>query len=94
MWNGQFLFGGSVVLFSAFLRALARFHLGHPAYLRPRAFQNRRFLSLLSLAANGLFVLGLLTLFLIHLLVGAAALLLYPLCLLPGFVFLIGKFYA
>ncbi|MBI3802258.1 MAG: hypothetical protein HY282_00660 [Nitrospirae bacterium] len=94
MWSGQFLFGGIFVLFSAFLRALARVHLRHPVYTRPRAFQSRRFLSLLSLVANVFFVLGFLTLFLIHLLVGVIALFLYPFFVLPGFVFLLGKIYT
>lgn len=94
MWSGQFLFGGTVVLFSAFLRALANFHLRRPVYARPRAFQSRRFLSLLSVASNAFFVFGFLSLFLLHLLIGLAVLLLYPFLLLPGFVFLLGKIYT
>lgn len=94
MWSGQFLFGGISVLFSALLRALANFHHRHPVYARPRAFQNPRFLFLISVIANVLFVLGFLSLFLFHLLIGLTALLLYPFLLLPGFVFLLGKIYT
>lgn len=93
MWSGQFLFGGIFVLFSAFLRALANFHLRHPVYARPRAFQRRRFLSLLSVVSNAFFVLGYLFLFLLHLWVGLTALLLYPF-FLPGFIFLLSKIYT
>lgn len=94
MWSGQFLFGGIFVLFSAFLRALANFHLRHPVHARPRAFQSLRFLSLLSVISNALFVLGFISLFLLHLLIGFTVLLLYPFLLLPGFVFLLGKIYT
>lgn len=94
MWSGQFLFGGTVVLFSAFLRALANFHLRHPVYARPRAFQSQRFLSMLSILSNALFVLGFVSLFVTKLWIGLTALLLYPFLLIPGFVFLLSKIYT
>ena len=94
MWGGQFLFGGIFVLFSALLRALANFHLRRPVYARPRAFQNSRFLSYLSIISNALFVLGFLTLFLLQLWIGLTALLLYPSLLLPVLAFLLGKIYT
>lgn len=94
MWSGQFLFGGIVVLFSAFLRALANFHLRHPVYARPRAFQSLRFLSLLSVVSNALFVLGFLSLFLFKLWIGFTVLLLYPFLLQRGFIFLLSKIYT
>lgn len=94
MWSGQFLFGGMVVLFSAFLRALANFHLRHPVYARPRAFQSQRFLSMLSIISNALFVLGFLSLFLLQLWIGFTALLLYPFLFLRAFIFLLGKIYT
>jgi len=93
MWSGQFLFGGISVLFSALLRAMAKFHFRHPIYARPRAFQNGRFISLLSVLSNALFVLGFLSLFLLRFWIGLTALLLYPSLLLPGLVFLLGKIY-
>jgi hypothetical protein len=94
MWSGQFLFGGTFILFSAFLRALANVHLRQPVYARPRAFQSQRFLSLLSIVSNALFVLGFLSLFLLQLWIGLTALALYPFLLLRGFIFLLGKIYT
>lgn len=91
---GQFLFGGISLLFSALLRALANFHLRHPVYARPRLFQDRRFLSFLSIIANAFFVFGFLSLFLLRFWIGLAALLLYPILLLPGLLFLLSKVYT
>lgn len=77
--------GSVFLLVSSVLRAWTRINLRLPVYNRPLVFQKTRFPLFLSMIWNGLWVLGVLMLFMSGFLIGLLGLIGYFALLVPGF---------
>ena len=93
MSNGQLFVGIALLLFSALLRAWMKVNLRHPLVARPAAFQNRRFLTSLSMISSAFLALGLLSLFFLRFWIGLTLLIGYPLLLTPVLEVILGKIF-